>query len=122
MWVATVRRRSRGVNGAKTPHKWCTERCTANHTYPNPLLREKKKPLQAGDNAGVLYGAATRIRTPDLRITSALLYQLSYRGPYKYEKEGPWQVFLKIITERGIPRPGPHQLVEIKRLFGNIGV
>ena len=28
----------------------------------------------------VLYGAGKRSRTPDLRITNALLYQLSYAG------------------------------------------
>ena len=27
-----------------------------------------------------IYGAPERSRTPDLRITSALLYQLSYKG------------------------------------------
>jgi len=48
--------------------------------------------------------------------------RLSYRGPYRYEKESPWQAFIKIILERDIPRPSPHQLVEIKSLFGNIGV
>ena len=42
---------------------------------------DKKTALQGGA-ASVKHGAEKRSRTPDLRITNALLYQLSYFGDF----------------------------------------
>lgn len=40
-------------------------------------------------------GAVTRIRTEDLRITSALLYQLSYDGLFSESERYSIKYFLK---------------------------
>jgi hypothetical protein len=47
------------------------------------IVRQKRsRSVQAADLSGVLasLGAGEKSRTPDLRITNALLYQLSYTG------------------------------------------
>jgi hypothetical protein len=41
---------------------------------------DEKTRKQQALNAGFLFGAGERNRTADLRVTSALLYQLSYTG------------------------------------------
>jgi hypothetical protein len=50
-----------------------------------PRIPESKKPSRWDwakllDSRLILFGAGKRNRTPDLRITNALLYRLSYSG------------------------------------------
>jgi hypothetical protein len=64
--------------------------CTQERRKPRvpPLPRRPLHPA-------VLYGAGERSRTPDLRITNPLLYQLSYAGE-------PWIIYPR--TMAGMPR------------------
>ena len=60
--------------------KHAETRCAATVKAQAARKREAKEKRPADDGALRIPGANERIRTADLRITSALLYQLSHVG------------------------------------------
>ena len=50
--------------------------------YPIAFRSTSRNPHENGIYIALQYGAGKRNRTSDLRITNALLYQLSYSGEY----------------------------------------
>ena len=69
-------------------------------TYNHKKVRSKRTVNQ-------LYGAGEWIRTTDLRITSALLYRLSYTGNAILKKNGgPNEIWTRVAALKGLcPRP-----------------
>src|SRR5260221_14796312 len=129
----TIRKLScgHGVAGALTASRRAAS--AASGDAQNIWRRPKRKTRETLHFAGLDRGAGERSRTPDLRITNALLYQLSYTGNRSeiikgglraLQAPGPPGHYVRHVRRRPgtRPRPRPRRAFHLARhrafLFG----